>query len=80
MIIIEERKRREIDPTLSMLKECVDQAEDDTLTDPEIKGRIKKMLEFMETLNTWSDQMKKLPKPTLIKLMKMGSKVAKFVS
>ena len=80
MVIIEERKRREIDPTLTMLRDCVVEAEDDKLTDPEIKDRIKKMLEFMETLNTWSDQMKKLPKPTLVKLMKMGTKVAKLIS
>ncbi len=80
IVIIEERKRREIDPTLAMLNECVEQAEKDKVTDSEIKGRIKEMLEFTETLNTWSDQIKKLPKPTLIKLMKMGAKVAKFVS
>ncbi len=80
IVIIEERKRREIDPTLVMLNECVEQAEKDKVTDPEIKRRITEMLEFTETLNNWSEQMKKLPKPTLIKLMKMGAKVAKFVS
>ena len=80
MVIIEERKRRELDPTLVMLNECVDQAEHDTATDPEIKRRIKSMLEFTETLNTWSDQMTNLPRPTLIKLMKMGSKVAKLIT
>ncbi len=80
IVIIEERKRREIDPTLAMLNECVEQAEKDKVTGPEIKRRITEMLEFTETLNNWSEQMKKLPKPTLIKLMKMGAKVAKFVS
>ena len=34
----------------------------------------------METLATWYEQTSKLPKPVLIKLMKMGRKVAKFVS
>ncbi len=80
IVIIEERKRREIDPTLAMLNECVEQAKKDKVTNPEIKRRIEEMLEFTETLSNWSDQMKKLPKPTLIKLMKMGAKVAKFVS
>ena len=79
MVIIEERKRRELDPTLVMLNECVDQAKHDTATDPEIKRRIKSMLEFTETLNAWADQMTNLPKSTLIKLMKMGSKVAKLI-
>ncbi len=79
IVIIDERKRRELDPTLAMLSECVEQAENDKVTDPEIKGRIKEMLEFTETLSTWSDQIRKLPKPTLIKLMKMGAKITKFV-
>lgn len=79
MVIIEERKRRELDPTLVMLNECVDQSERDTVTDPEIKRRIRNMLEFTQTLNAWSDQMTNLPRPTLIKLMKMGSKIAKLI-
>ncbi|MCP4330629.1 MAG: GbsR/MarR family transcriptional regulator [Alphaproteobacteria bacterium] len=77
--IVEERKRREIDPTLSMLRDCMLAAEADTETDPEITARIAGMLSFMETLTAWYDQVKSLPKPTLIALMKMGAKVARFV-
>jgi hypothetical protein len=38
------------------------------------------MLTFVDTLNTWYEQVKALPKPTLVALMKMGSKVARFVA
>ena len=78
-LIIEERKRREIDPTLTLLRECVAEAEADKSTDPEVKARIERMLSFVDTLNTWYEQVKALPKPTLVALMKMGSKVARFV-
>lgn len=78
-VILEERKRREIDPTLTMLRECMLEGENDTQTDPEIKARISRVLEFMETLTGWFDQMKGLPKPALIKLLKLGAKVQKFI-
>ena len=80
LIIMDERKRREIDPTLTMLRECVLESEaTKDSTDPEVKARIKRVLEFLETLSTWHDQMTKLPKSTLVSMMKMGSKIAKFI-
>jgi DNA-binding transcriptional regulator GbsR (MarR family) len=80
LIIIEERKRREIDPTLTMLRECVLDSAADKETPKEIKTRIGNMLEFMETLTSWYEQMRTVPKPTLVKLMQMGAKVTKFLS
>ena len=79
-LIVEERKRREVDPTLALLRECVAEAEADKTTDPEVKARIERMLAFVDTLSTWYEQVKALPKPTLVALMKMGSKVARFVA
>ena len=79
MLIVGERKRREIDPTLSMLRDCVELASTDKETDPQITERIGHMLTFMETLATWYEDVRHLPKPTLIALMKLGSRVARFV-
>lgn len=79
-LIVEERKRREVDPTLALLRECVAEAEADKSTDPEVKARIERMLTFVDTLSTWYEQVKALPRPTLVALMKMGSKVARFVA
>jgi len=80
MVILEERKRREIDPTLSMLRKCAIEAAEDSQTPKDVKQRIDGMLVFMESLTDWYDQIKGVPKPTLVKLMKLGAKVAKFVS
>ena len=37
------------------------------------------MHEFIATLTDWYDQVKRLPKPTLVTLMKLGAKVARFI-
>ena len=78
-IIVEQRKRREIDPTLTMLRQCMLEADEDKETPEAVKARVAEMLGFLETLSGWYDQVAALPKPTLLALMKMGSKVAKVV-
>ena len=79
MTIMEERKRREIEPTLSLLRQCVIDMEDDRQTPSEVKMRMETMLTFVSTLADWFDQVKLLPKATLVTLMKMGAAVGKFV-
>ena len=74
-IIIEERKRREIDPTLTMLRACVLEGSADKETPDDVKQRINDVMEFMETISTWYEQMRQVQRPTLIKLFKLGSKV-----
>ncbi|MDH5368540.1 MAG: MarR family transcriptional regulator [Gammaproteobacteria bacterium] len=78
--IMEGRKQRELDPTMSVLRECVLESEADKKTPQEVKNRIKEVLEFMETLDTWHAQIKGLPKSTLLKLIKLGARVKNFIS
>jgi DNA-binding transcriptional regulator GbsR (MarR family) len=79
LIIVEERKRREIDPTLTMLRECVAEAREDKEIDPEIRKRIQTTLEFVESMTSWYDQVKRIPKPTLVALVKLGDKIVRFI-
>ena len=79
LTIMQERKRREIEPTLTMLRSCVLELENDTKTPPEVRQRIENMLGFLSTLTTWFDQMIELPKSTLVALMKLGARVAKLL-
>lgn len=78
-VIIEQRKRREIDPTMSMLHQTMQQSEMDDAIDPGIRKRIQDMLEFMESLVCWYEQMSKLSNSKLISLVNMGGKIAKFI-
>ena len=79
MTIAEERKKREIDPTLTVLRDCVAQAENDDGTPAEARERIAKMLGFIENMAGWYEQMRRLPRPTLAALMKLGAKVGRFI-
>lgn len=79
LTIVEERKRREIDPTLTMLRQCVLEAEEDRETSPEAKQRIQAMLDFLESLSGWYEQMRRLPRSTLTALVRLGGRVARLV-
>jgi DNA-binding transcriptional regulator GbsR (MarR family) len=78
--ILDGRKRREIDPTVQMLRDCAQEAKRDDETPEQIKERIATMLEFLEEMTGWYDQIRAMPRPTLLKLMRMGTRVAKMVS
>jgi DNA-binding transcriptional regulator GbsR (MarR family) len=77
--IMDGRKKREIDPTIAMLREAVGEAKRDHETSEAVKERIATMLEFLEELSNWYQQVRALPRPTLLKLMRMGTRVAKLV-
>ena len=78
MTIVENRKRKEVDPTLSMLKKCVVESRADG-TPKEVRDRMENILTFMDTLTKWYEQVRTIPKGVLVKLMKLGGGVAKFV-
>ncbi|WP_116807747.1 GbsR/MarR family transcriptional regulator [Steroidobacter cummioxidans] len=79
-MIMDGRKKREIDPTLQMLREATADAKKDNETPEPVKQRIGDMLEFLEELSGWYEQVRAMPRPTLLKLMRMGTKVAKIVT
>ena len=79
-VIIDERKKREIDPTITMLRQCVLESQDDKVTDKVVKTRIEDTLKFMEMMSDWYVQMKDIPAPTLTRLMKAGAKITGFLS
>ena len=79
-VIIEQRKQRELNPTLTMLRQCVSEVEQESQTDDITKERIKNMLEFIDSTNTWYEKIRSIPTSTLQKLMKLGTTITKLVS
>jgi DNA-binding transcriptional regulator GbsR (MarR family) len=79
MRISSERKRREIDPTIALLAELSERLAADKDAPAYVRERITRMHEFISTLTNWYDQVRTLPKPTLVTLMKLGGRVAKFI-
>ncbi len=75
--VLDERKKREIDPTLRMLDECAAQAGEDK--DRYTQERLESMREFFGAMAAWYDEIDRLPTPAVIKFVKLGNKVAKWV-
>ncbi len=77
--IVDERRRREIDPTMTVLRECVldlaDERQENTATARKIKG----VLDFLEQITQWLDEMKGISPETAKKLLQMGRKIQKFL-
>ena len=79
MKISAERKKREIDPTIQLLGELSEAIEGRDDVPEHVRQRIGRMHDFIGTLATWYDDVRGLPKSTLVTLMKLGSKVARFL-
>lgn len=64
--LVEGRKRREIDPTLAVLRECAEEADASTrVADRHVRTRIRSMLELFETLTPLVDEFLRVPPATL---------------
>jgi len=76
-IILGGRRRREVDPTVAVLRECVEEtARGD---DPVAQERLREMLGFFELALSWFDQVRGMPRQTLTRFARMGSRVAKLL-
>ncbi|MEP6738983.1 MAG: MarR family transcriptional regulator [Caldimonas sp.] len=76
--VVRERQRREIAPTIGVLRELLD----DTAMGKEpaaVKLRVEETLELLETLTAWSEEMLKLDTETLTKVLKLGARVKKLL-
>jgi DNA-binding transcriptional regulator GbsR (MarR family) len=73
------RKARELDPAAAALRECVEMSRGDKNVDPVVQLRLREMLEFIERLSRWYDQMIALPRSTIATLMKLGGGIARLL-
>jgi DNA-binding transcriptional regulator GbsR (MarR family) len=78
-IILEGRKRREVDPAIERLRECVTEARGTGEADAYAEARMRDLLSFFETVTTWYQQVHRLPRGTLLKLIKLGGRVGRLL-
>ena len=76
--LAEERRKREIDPTLSMLREALMEG-GVTGDDVHAQARMRQMHDLIELMTGWLQDVQKMDSATLASLMKMGAKVAKLL-
>ena len=76
--LAEERRKREVDPTLTLLREALMQ----TVTNEEdrhAQKRMREMHEMMELMTDWFSDVQRMESKQLVALMKLGAKVQKFL-
>jgi DNA-binding transcriptional regulator GbsR (MarR family) len=79
-VIMDERKRREIDPTVSLLRECVRDLEGKGPSEAEMRNRLKAMLEFVEMLTSLYSQISALPTGAVRGLLSAKGKVRSLLT
>lgn len=73
-----ERRKREIDPTLSMLRGAL-MEQPNVEADIHAQERMRQMHSFIDLMTNWLDDVQKMDTATLASLMQMGSKVQKIL-
>lgn len=74
-IVAEERKKREIDPTMRVLAECVKEAKADPHGDARTAERLESMLEFLTAMSGLFEEIVRMPMPALKGVVKLRGKV-----
>ncbi len=77
-VLAEERRRREIEPTLSMLRTALLQTPS-TDAERHAQQRMREMHDLIDRLMTWFDDVQKLAPETAMQLMGMGATVTKVL-
>ena len=78
-VLMDERKKREMDPTLAALRAAQPTIAADPTLSAESRRRCSDMLGFFETTEKFYQQMRRLPLESRMKLVKLGGKLASWL-
>jgi len=78
-IILDERKKRECDPSLAVLRKLAAETAKGGAKEAYTHQRLTEMLDFFETMTAWYTQIRHLPRGAVIRFVKLGSKVRKLL-
>jgi DNA-binding transcriptional regulator GbsR (MarR family) len=76
--LAEERRRREVEPTLTMLRDALLETPA-SAQDEHAQARMRQMHDFIELFTNWSVDVQRMEQRTLVQLMKMGARVQKLL-
>jgi DNA-binding transcriptional regulator GbsR (MarR family) len=79
-MVVDQRKRREIDPTLEMLRKALGELDDSKTADQHTRKRLQAMFEFFETMTELYDEVRHLPPTVLRTLARTRGKVRKLLA
>lgn len=78
-VVMDERKKREFDPTMRMLHECITEAKADKATDEYTETRLRELYGFFEATTSLYAQVRAWPTASILKLAKAGDKVLRLL-
>ena len=73
------RKSRELDPAAAALRNCIASAQNEATLSPVVVRRLKTMLDFVERISRWYEQMSKLSRGQIATIMKLGSGIVRLL-
>lgn len=79
LLVLRERKKRELDPTLAALRECAATAAASKADTEHTARRLKELGEFMALTAAWADRAQALSPASARKLFQLGDKVFRLV-
>ncbi|MDE0738018.1 MAG: MarR family transcriptional regulator [Planctomycetota bacterium] len=74
-VVMDERKRREVDPTIAMLEECMEEMKESPDSDSHTRERLEALCDFFTTAHDWYQQTSRLSTASYRKLAGMGGMV-----
>lgn len=78
-VIMDERKHREIDPTLEVLRECVAELEKGNGQEAHIHERLLNLLDFFETMTSLYTELRRMPSSTVREFAKLRGRIRKLL-
>lgn len=79
LTVLDERKRREIDPTVALLRDCIAEAQRGGTAERHTLERLMAMQDFFDTMSQWYTQIRALPPQAIIRFVRLGSRVRKML-
>ena len=76
--VLDERKRREIDPTIDLLRDCVAEAHK-APADKYERQKLSELLDFFQTTTAWYQQLRAMPTSAMVRLVGLGGKLRKLL-
>jgi len=78
-IVMEGRKRRELDPTVVMLRECVVALDEQKAEEAYTEARLNELLTLVDLTAAWCERTRKLSPDALRRLLKLSDRIFKLV-
>jgi DNA-binding transcriptional regulator GbsR (MarR family) len=78
-VILDGRRRREVDPTLAVLRQCVEELDASGASQAHTRQRLGEMLEFFEIITKSYEQVRDMSKEELLRLFKLGETLKKLL-